>query len=253
MSKHPIWSTSLQISCGFPPAATAGTKRPRPPASTVWPPKAWICVTRCPAIRYALPTALPCFTGKYTTSTGMVINEIRMNPDHRCIAHELHDGGYETAYIGKWHLYANEWGNHEDPKNSYIPAGPDRLGFDDFFAAYNFHHEYYKPHAYYHLNSPEKIFFDKYEPDGQTDLAIEQLERLSEKKSPSPCSCHWARLTTPGCRKMFRRSIWKNLRTWSFPSPPTICRITDPHADDWAKLSEKSVPNSPSRFGFITP
>ena len=23
------------------------------------------------------------FTGKYTTSTGMVINEIRLNPDHR--------------------------------------------------------------------------------------------------------------------------------------------------------------------------
>ena len=93
------------------------------------------------------------FTGKYTTSTGMVINEIRMNPDHRCFAHILSDAGYESAYIGKWHMYANEWGNHFDPKNSYIPAGPDRLGFDGFFAAYNFHHEYYGDHAYYHLDS----------------------------------------------------------------------------------------------------
>ena len=43
-------------------------------------------------------------TGKYTTSTGMVINEIRMNPAHRCFAHVLNDAGYESSYIGKWHL-----------------------------------------------------------------------------------------------------------------------------------------------------
>ena len=37
----------------------------------------------CSAYRASL------FTGKYTTSTGMVINEIRLNPDHhpRCLAH----------------------------------------------------------------------------------------------------------------------------------------------------------------------
>ena len=71
------------------------------------------------------------FTGKYSSSTGMVINELRMNPNHRAFGHVLHDGGYETYYIGKWHLWANELGNHEDPKNSFTPRGPYRLGFDD--------------------------------------------------------------------------------------------------------------------------
>ena len=61
------------------------------------------------------------FTGKYTTSTGMVINEIRLNPDHRCIAHVLGDAGYEREYIGKWHLYANQLGHHEEVKNSFVP------------------------------------------------------------------------------------------------------------------------------------
>lgn len=73
------------------------------------------------------------FTGKYTSSTGVVINEIRFNPNQRCIGHVLTEGGYETAYIGKWHLYADEWGNHFDPKNSFVPKGPDRLGFDDYW------------------------------------------------------------------------------------------------------------------------
>ncbi len=31
----------------------------------------------------------------------MVINEVRLNPNQRCIGHVLTGGGYETAYIGK--------------------------------------------------------------------------------------------------------------------------------------------------------
>jgi arylsulfatase A-like enzyme len=121
-------------------------------------------------------------TGKYTTSTGMVINELRMNPDHECLAHVLTRGGYETAYIGKWHLWANELGNHYDPKNSFVPPGPYRLGFDGYWAAYNFHHEYYK--GYYHTDSPKKIAIDGYEPDVQTDMAIGLIEGYAKKLKP---------------------------------------------------------------------
>jgi len=130
----------------------------------------------CAAYRASL------FTGKYTTSTGMVINELRMNPNHDCLAHVLTRGGYDTAYIGKWHLWANELGNHEDPKNSYTPSGPYRLGFDGFWAAYNFHHEYYK--GYYHTDSPKKIPVKGYEPDVQTELAIGQIKRHARGGKP---------------------------------------------------------------------
>lgn len=51
------------------------------------------------------------------------------------------------------------------PENSFVPPGPDRLGFDGYFAAYNFHHRYYAPYAYYHLDTPEKIYVEGYEPD----------------------------------------------------------------------------------------
>jgi len=80
----------------------------------------------CAAYRASL------FTGKYTTSTGMVINELRMNPRHRCLGHVVTEAGYETCYIGKWHLYANQLGHHEEPRNSFVPGGPDRLGFDGY-------------------------------------------------------------------------------------------------------------------------
>jgi len=136
----------------------------------------------CSAYRASL------FTGKYTTSTGMVINELRLNPAHHphCLAHCLGNTGYELGYIGKWHMWANELGNHHDPRNSYTAPGPYRLGFDGFWAAYNFHHEYFGETAYYHTDSPEKIHFADgvYEPDGQTDMAIDYLRQHAGDDQP---------------------------------------------------------------------
>jgi arylsulfatase A-like enzyme len=68
------------------------------------------------------------FTGKYTTSTGMVINEIRMNPHHHCLAHVLHEHGYDTAYIGKWHLWANELGTPTELSRHGRSSVRGRLG-----------------------------------------------------------------------------------------------------------------------------
>ena len=46
-------------------------------------------------------------TGKCQSSTGMVINELRLSPEHETFGQALTRGGYRTAYIGKWHLWAN--------------------------------------------------------------------------------------------------------------------------------------------------
>ena len=179
------------------------------------------------------------FTGKYTTSTGMVINEIRMNPNHKCIGHVLGDADYNTAYIGKWHLYANEWGNHFDPKNSYIPQGPDRLGFDNYFAAYNFHHDYYGEHAYYHLNSPDKIYADGYEPDVQTDMAIDKLCEFAENDSPFAMFLSLGTPHDPWVSGNVPPKYLEKFADINFPLPENYLPDNDPHADAWARLNEK--------------
>ena len=177
-------------------------------------------------------------TGKYTTSTGMVINEIRLNPAHRCFAHVLNDAGYESAYIGKWHLYANELGNHLDPKNSFIPKGPNRLGFDGYFAAYNFHHEYYGESAYYHLDTPEKIFHQGYEPDCQTDMAIAQLRHLSARGEPFALFLSLGTPHDPWVPENVPPQYLERVKNMTFCLPPNYLPENDPYADDWAKLNE---------------
>lgn len=179
------------------------------------------------------------FTGKYTTSTGMVINEIRMNTNHHTFADVLNENGYETAYIGKWHMYAAQLGNHYDAKNSYIPKGRDRLGFDDYFAGYNFRHEYGVGTAYYHLDSPEKIYYDKYEPDAQVDMTIEQLKRLSEGEKPFALFLSIGTPHDPWVAENVPAECLERFQNKTFKLPENYLPDNDPHADDWARLSEK--------------
>ena len=174
------------------------------------------------------------FTGKYTTSTGMVINEIRLNPDHRCIAHVLADAGYEKEYVGKWHLYANQLGHHEEVKNSFVPQGPDRLGFDGFFAHYGFHHEYYAPHAYYHLDTPEKIYHEGYEPDCMTDLAMQRLEKLSKGSAPFAFFLSLGTPHDPWNRENVKPDCWERVKDLEFTLPENYLDENDPYADNWA-------------------
>ena len=175
-------------------------------------------------------------TGKYTTSTGMVINEIRMNTRHRTFAHVLNDAGYESSYIGKWHLYAAQLGNHFDPKNSFIPPGPDRLGFDGYFAAYNFHHRYYAPYAYYHLDTPEKIYAEGYEPDFMTDLAIKRMRECAAGEKPFALFLSLGTPHDPWTRDNVPDEWLRLFDGVDFSLPDNYMPCNDSHADMWAKF-----------------
>lgn len=175
-------------------------------------------------------------TGKYTTSTGMVINEIRMNPRHKCFAHVLNEAGYDSSYIGKWHLYAAQMGHHYDPKNSFVPPGPDRLGFDGYFAAYNFHHRYYAPYAYYHLDTPEKIYVEGYEPDFMTSLAEKRLREAAKGDKPFALFLSLGTPHDPWTPDNVPEKYLNLFRDTKFAKPANYVAGNDPHADMWAKF-----------------
>jgi arylsulfatase A-like enzyme len=118
-------------------------------------------------------------TGKYPSTTGMVINEMRANPHHDCIGHVLTRSGYDTAYIGKWHLWSNQTNGENLPENGFVPAGPARLGFDGYWAAYNFNFDYFHPN--YFLTDGERIVGDLYETEFTTKLALDWLSSRDRK------------------------------------------------------------------------
>lgn len=175
-------------------------------------------------------------TGKYTTSTGMVINEIRINPNHRSFAHILSDNGYRTAYIGKWHMWANEWGNHDDPKNSFIPKGEYRLGFNDVFMGYNFHHEYND--KYYHLDTPDKVIIPGYEPDGQTEIAIKTIDEFQKSEKPFALFLSIGTPHDPWEEWNVPQKYLDMFENVNFELPPNYKPENDEYSDDWGRLNE---------------
>lgn len=181
-------------------------------------------------------------TGKYATSHGMVINELRMHPAQRCFAHVLTEAGYDTAYIGKWHLYANELGNHREPRNSFVPPGPHRLGFDGAWKAYNFNHLNYSPHAFWHGDTPEPRHYGDgvYESDAQTDFAIDVIRRHAGPDAPPHALfLSWGPPHDPWGPDNVPDRYWRMFEGVPFPDPPNYRASNDePYCDDWARLGE---------------
>ena len=198
------------------------------------------------------------FTGLYPSSTGLVVNELRVNPDHRCFGHVLTEGGYETGYIGKWHLWGNEAGNHLVDRSSYIPpeSRKFRLGFDGYWAAFNFNHQYYK--AFYFGDSPERVLVNGYEPDVQTAMAMRFIrDRAGGKKAFALFLSYgtphdpWTADNVPEADvRLFEGQDFPLPETWSDNPDPYMDRDTDP--DRWLSHFKVNIPDFRRRYYAMT-
>ena len=171
-------------------------------------------------------------TGKYQSSTGMVINELRLSPEHECFGHVLTKGGYDTAYIGKWHLWANQLGHHEETRNGFVPPGPYRLGFDQYWAAYNFNHTYHD--APYFRNTPQREIHKQYEPDSQTGMAIDYLRARRGRSRPFALFLSWGPPHDAWDWSNCPSDFTEQFRHVKIPLRPNYSDTPDPYADAWA-------------------
>lgn len=190
-------------------------------------------------VRNAVPSTPVCapyraslLTGKYQSSTGMVINELRLSPEHECFGHVLSRSGYDTAYIGKWHLWANQLGHHEETKNGFVPPGAYRLGFDQYWAAYNFNHTYHN--APYFRDTPHREIHRQYEPESQTGMAIDYLRARRGQARPFALFLSWGPPHDPWDWANCPSEFTEQFRNVRIPLRPNYSDTPDPYADSWA-------------------
>jgi len=180
----------------------------------------------CAAYRASL------LTGKYPSSHGMVINEVNMNPNHRTIAHVLNDNGYNLGYVGKWHL--------NDQHGRPTPKGPERLGFNGYWAAYNFNHRSYN--SYYYTDdtgdSLEKISLkDHHGPTEFTNLAIDYIDTAAQQDQPFALFLSWNPPHDPWTQENVPVDNYEKFKDTEFKHPPNFSLIPDPYMDryqSWA-------------------
>jgi len=106
-------------------------------------------------------------TGRYAHCHGVIANDLRLPNDAVTFGEVLKREGYNTGYVGKWHLSGPQQGQYE-------PPGPGRHGFD-YWSAYEFNHDHNR--TIYYEDAPEPICPDGYQMDSETDRAIRFIER----------------------------------------------------------------------------
>ena len=120
---------------------------------------------QCTAFRASL------LTGRYGHNTGIISNDLKLPHEEVTLAEILRANGYRTGFIGKWHLNSGRSRPPgTDERAGFVAPGPDRQGFD-YWAALECSHNYFNTR--YFRDTPEPIAITTYEPDVQTDLAIE--------------------------------------------------------------------------------
>jgi uncharacterized protein (TIGR02145 family) len=122
------------------------------------------------------PTRSMLITGQHPLRNGSLKNDYQLIANNgTTIAQALKNDGYNTAYIGKWHLYG---GNRNRP----VPVGEHRHGFD-LFLTNNCTLDFSPEVAFYYdpvTGSPIK--FNKWEVYGQTDQAVEYIRNAPADK-----------------------------------------------------------------------
>ncbi len=125
-------------------------------------------------------------TGRYAHQHGMIQNNLMLPPSERCLAESFQESGYDTHYIGKWHMDGVN-------KPGFVPPGWRRRGFQTF-EGFNRGH-YYPKGAKYFTNAGKLLHTEEFESAYQTDLAIQYMK--VQRTRPFFCYLSWGPPHTP--------------------------------------------------------
>lgn len=128
-------------------------------------------VSICPV---CTPQRASLLTGKRPTTTGMFFNDLYLPAEQLTMGNIFKEAGYDTAYIGKWHLDGHGRAN-------YIP--PERRQGWDYWKVLECTHAYTES-DYYAGNDPTKRMWDGYDAYAQTDDAIAYINDHKNSENP---------------------------------------------------------------------
>jgi arylsulfatase A-like enzyme len=119
------------------------------------------------------PARASLLTGQRALTHGVFLNDVALTLDALTLAKVLARAGYDTGYIGKWHL-------NGDGRSAFIPR-ERRQGFD-YWKALECTHDY--NHSVYYSDNPEKLVWEGYDAAAQTRDAQRYLRDHAGSKKP---------------------------------------------------------------------
>ncbi len=132
---------------------------------------AFTCQPVCGPMRACLQS------GVYASQIGCYRNDIALPTDCKTIAHYVKEAGYDTAYIGKWHLASDKEHNLKTK-----PTPKERRGGYDYWRASDIleftSHGY---NGYVFDENCNRLDFKGYRADKINDYAIEYIKKEHKK------------------------------------------------------------------------
>lgn len=123
-------------------------------------------------------------TGRYPTSTGMFINDLYLPSQELCMAEIFNEAGYNTAYLGKWHL---------DGHGRKDCVSPERRQGWTFWKGSECDHHYPREH-YYDNKDTAMHFWEGYSTYAIADEANGYMQQQIDDGQPF---CLFVSLGTP--------------------------------------------------------
>ena len=118
-------------------------------------------VSNCPVCS---PYRACLMNGQYPLTHGVFVNDVHLGHDVPSIADAYKGAGYDTAYIGKWHVDGRG-------RLAFIPP-EGRQGFD-FWRAMECTHQYNE--SYYYGDGETTLKWDGYDAEAQTRCAAQYV------------------------------------------------------------------------------
>ncbi|MBN2376005.1 MAG: sulfatase [Sedimentisphaerales bacterium] len=135
-------------------------------------------VSTCPV---CTPYRASMLTGQYALTHGLFLNDAPLRNEAVTIAEVCKNAGYDTAYVGKWHINAGG-------RNNFIPENR-RQGFDYWKVLECTHN--YNNSLYYTGNDPTKRKWPGYDAIAQTRDVQEYIKAHADNEKPFLIMLSW--------------------------------------------------------------
>lgn len=144
------------------------------------------CRSAISSVPVCCPARASLLTGQRALTHGVFLNDVPLNPDATTIGKVLKQAGYDTGYIGKWHVDGHG-------RSNFIPQDR-RQGFD-YWKVLECTHDYND--SSYFADGPEKLKWEGYDAIAQTKDAESYLKDHAKSDKPFCLFLSWGAPHSP--------------------------------------------------------
>lgn len=177
------------------------------------------CVNAVAGMPVCCPSRASLMTGQRPLTHGVFMNDVPLAPGAATLAKSLQAAGYDTAYIGKWHLDGHG-------RSNFIPC-ERRQGFE-YWKALECTHDYND--SCYYADGPEKLKWEGYDAIAETRDAENYLRNHAKSDKPFFLFLAWGPPHDP------YHSAPEKFREWYAPEkfilPPNVPENMAPQTRD---------------------